>query len=102
VDGLASGELVDKTRISLVVLLQGYAGVVLAVFVLTALVVLTQLGRDVLAMLRAMFSPLPAIALLPVALLSFGLGRGSLVFVLVHSVRRRLVYGVSFGVLGVC
>lgn len=33
-----------------------------------------------------MFNPLPAIALLPLALLWFGLGTGSLVFVLVHSV----------------
>jgi hypothetical protein len=41
----------------LVVLLQGYADVVLAAFVLTALAVSTQLGRDVLAMLTAKFTP---------------------------------------------
>jgi NitT/TauT family transport system permease protein len=86
VEGLASGELVEKTRISLVVLLQGYLGGVLAAFVLTALAVSTQVGRDLLATLTAMFNPLPAIALLPLALLWFGLGRGSLVFVLIHSV----------------
>ena len=33
-----------------------------------------------------MFNPLPAIALLPLALLWFGLGVPSLVFVIVHSV----------------
>ena len=33
-----------------------------------------------------MFSPLPAIALLPLALIWFGLGIGSLIFVMVHSV----------------
>ena len=33
-----------------------------------------------------MFNPLPAIALLPLALIWFGLGNGSLVFVLIHSV----------------
>ena len=33
-----------------------------------------------------MFNPLPAIALLPLALLWFGLGATSLVFVIVHSV----------------
>ena len=33
-----------------------------------------------------MFNPLPAIALLPLALLWFGLGQNSLIFVLVHSV----------------
>jgi NitT/TauT family transport system permease protein len=33
-----------------------------------------------------MFNPLPAIALLPLALIWFGLGNGSLVFILIHSV----------------
>jgi NitT/TauT family transport system permease protein len=33
-----------------------------------------------------MFNPLPAIALLPLALIWFGLGSGSVIFVLVHSV----------------
>ena len=84
--GLADGELVEKARISLTVLLQGYALGVLAAFLLTAAAVSTQLGRDLLSTLTAMFNPLPAIALLPLALLWFGLGRGSLVFVLVHSV----------------
>jgi NitT/TauT family transport system permease protein len=86
VAGLASGELIEKARLSLVVLLQGYLGGIAAALVLTTLAVSTQLGRDLLATLTAMFNPLPAIALLPLALLWFGLGRGSLVFVLVHSV----------------
>ena len=86
VDGLASGELITKTRISLSLLLQGYIGGVVAAFVLTTLAVSTQLGRDLLATLTAMLNPLPAIALLPLALLWFGLGQGSLVFVLIHSV----------------
>ena len=85
-DGLAGGELLAKTAISLGVLVQGYAlGVALA-FGLTSLAVSTQLGRDLLGTLTSMFNPLPAIALLPLALLWFGLGQGSLVFVLVHSV----------------
>ncbi len=84
--GLANGELLSKAAISLSILLQGYAiGVVLAL-ALTTLAVSTQLGRDLLSTLTSMFNPLPAIALLPLALLWFGLGRGSLIFVLVHSV----------------
>ncbi|RFO95591.1 ABC transporter permease [Rhodoferax lacus] len=85
-DGMASGELLVKTRISLAILLQAYVGGVFVAFVLTALAVSTRTGRDVLATLTAMFNPLPAIALLPLALLWFGLGQGSLIFVLVHSV----------------
>src|SRR3984957_4818192 len=86
VQGIWSGELIAKTAISLSVLLRGYLlGVVLA-FVLTSLAVSTRFGRDLLSMLTAMFNPLPSIALLPLALLWFGLGTGSLLFVLVHAV----------------
>lgn len=85
-EGLASGELIEKLRISLFVLLQGYAVGVLGALVLTTLAVSTRIGRDLLSTLTSMFNPLPAIALLPLALLWFGLGQGSLVFVLVHSV----------------
>ncbi|WP_066271811.1 ABC transporter permease [Hydrogenophaga palleronii] len=86
VNGLLDGELLLRARASLVVLLQGYLLGILAAFVLTTLAVSTQIGRDLLATLTSMFNPLPAIALLPLALLWFGLGTGSLVFVLVHSV----------------
>ncbi|PPV08596.1 permease [Xanthomonas bromi] len=85
-DGLLSGELLRRVGASLRVLAQGYALGVLLAFLLTALAASTRWGRDVLGTLTAMFNPLPAIALLPLALLWFGLGIGSLVFVLVHSV----------------
>ena len=85
-EGLASGELVAKTAISLSVLLKGYLAGIAGAFVLTTLAVSTQFGRDLLSTLTSMFNPLPAIALLPLALLWFGLGQGSLVFVLIHSV----------------
>lgn len=96
-EGLAGGELLARTRISLWMLLQGYVGGVLAAFLLTALAVSTRAGRDLLATLTAMFNPLPAIALLPLALLWFGLGRGSLVFVLVHSVLWPLALNMHAG-----
>ncbi|MFW2401524.1 ABC transporter permease [Burkholderia pseudomallei] len=84
--GVANGELPAKIAVSLSMLLRGYAlGVALA-FALTALAATTRLGRDLLTMLTAMFNPLPSIALLPLALLWFGLGTGSLLFVLVHAV----------------
>jgi NitT/TauT family transport system permease protein len=84
--GIASGELLIRVALSLKVLLQGYALGVMFAFVLTTLAVSTRFGRDLLSALTAMFNPLPAIALLPLALLWFGLGQGSLIFVLIHSV----------------
>ncbi|MGO4282850.1 ABC transporter permease [Bosea sp. TAB14] len=100
-EGLASGELVERARLSLIVLAQGYAAGVVLAFVLTTLAVSTQLGRDLLSTLTAMFNPLPAIALLPLALLWFGLGAGSLVFVLIHSVLWPLALNTFAGFQGV-
>ena len=100
-DGLISGELPAKVGVSLVILLKGYVlGIVLA-FGLTSLAVSTQLGRDLLGTLTSMFNPLPAIALLPLALLWFGLGDNSLIFVLVHSVLWALALNTYAGFLGV-
>lgn len=80
------GPLLTRAWNSISVLLIGYAcGVVLAT-IMTTFAVLTRFGSDLLGVLTAMFSPLPAIALLPLALLWFGLGKGSIVFVLIHAV----------------
>jgi NitT/TauT family transport system permease protein len=86
VQGVLSGELLEKTAVSMSVLLRGYLLGAACAFVLTSLAVSTRAGRSLLSMLTAMFNPLPSIALLPLALLWFGLGTGSLLFVLVHSV----------------
>jgi NitT/TauT family transport system permease protein len=101
VQGLADGELVTHAGRSLAVLLKGYAAGVALAFLLTALAVSTRAGRDTLSALTAMFNPLPAIALLPLALLWFGLGEGSLIFVLVHSVLWTLAVNTYTGFLGV-
>jgi NitT/TauT family transport system permease protein len=101
VDATASGELPAKVGISLAVLGQGYLLGVVSAFVLTSLAVSTQIGRDLLDTLTAMFNPLPAVALLPLALLWFGLGRGSLIFVLVHAVVWPLALNTYAGFQGV-
>lgn len=85
-DSILRRGLLWRAWASITVLAKGYViGVVLAL-VITALAVSTRFGSDLLSTLTAMFNPLPAIALLPIALLWFGLGETSLVFVLVHSV----------------
>jgi len=85
-DAAARGPLIDRTLTSLGVLAMGYGVGLLAAAVFTTLAVSTRAGTDLLSTLTAMFNPLPAIALLPLALLWFGLGAKSLVFVIVHSV----------------
>jgi NitT/TauT family transport system permease protein len=101
VDGVVSGELPRYVGVSLWVLLQGYLAGVVGALVLTSLAMSSRAGRDLLETLTAMFNPLPAIALLPIALLWFGLGRGSLVFVLMHSVMWPLALATHAGFRGV-
>ncbi|QWA09423.1 ABC transporter permease [Sodalis ligni] len=98
---MASGELPTKIGFSLGTLIKGYIiGTVLAL-VLSSLAVSTRIGRDLLSTLTSMFNPLPAIALLPLSLLWFGLGENSLIFVLVHSVMWPMALNTYAGFLGV-
>jgi NitT/TauT family transport system permease protein len=85
-NGVASGVILTRALLSIKVLMMGFATGVFIAAVLTFLAINTRLGNDFLETMTAMFNPLPAIALLPLALIWFGLGTGSLIFVLVHSV----------------
>jgi NitT/TauT family transport system permease protein len=100
-DRFRDGTLVDRTWSTIKVLLMGYAAGIALATVLTMLAIGTQVGTDFLETMTAMFNPLPAIALLPLALIWFGLGTGSLVFVLIHSVLWAVALNTHAGFLGV-
>ncbi len=98
---IVNGVLPNRAWSSVKVLLMGYAiGVSLAT-ILSVAAINTRIGNDLLETLTSMFNPLPAIALLPLALLWFGLGNGSLVFVLIHSVLWVVALNMHAGFLGV-
>lgn len=98
---IRNGVLPARAWASIEVLLMGYAcGIALAAL-LTALAITSRIGTDFLETLTSMFNPLPAIALLPLALIWFGLGNGSLVFVLVHSVTWAIALNTHSGFLSV-
>jgi NitT/TauT family transport system permease protein len=97
----ASGVLPARTWNSLQTLVTGYAfGIGLGVVITTAAIT-SRVGSDFLATLTAMFNPLPAIALLPLAMLWFGLGKGSVLFVLAHSVLWPFALNTHAGYLAV-
>ena len=85
-EAIVHGPLLPRTLFSLKILIMGYGIGIMLAGALVSLAVATRFGRDLLSTLTAMFNPLPAIALLPLALLWFGLGNASIVFVVVHSV----------------
>ncbi|HBC06869.1 MAG TPA: ABC transporter permease [Rhodospirillaceae bacterium] len=100
-DAVLNDQLLIMIKNSMTVLLTGYAiGLVIATLLTTA-AIMTRFGSDVLSTLTAMLNPLPAIALLPLALLWFGLGSSSVVFTLLHSVIWPVALNAHTGFMGV-
>jgi NitT/TauT family transport system permease protein len=85
-DAVWQDRLLAAAGASLLVLLKGYVFAVALALVMVSAAVANGFAREVLQTLATMFSPLPAIALLPIAMLWFGLGEKSLLLVLVYSV----------------
>lgn len=81
-----SGELPTAVWYTVQLLLKGYAAGLALAALLTAFASASRIGADLLETLTAMFNPLPSIALLPLALIWFGLGDASIIFVLIHAV----------------
>ena len=84
--GIASGTISTAGLYTLSLLLKGYVAGLFFAALLTAFASVSRIGADLLETLTAMFNPLPSIALLPLALIWFGLGDNSVIFVLVHAV----------------
>ncbi len=100
-DSLVNDDLLIMIVNSLKLLVTGYAiGLVIATLLTTA-AIMTRFGSDALSTLTAMLNPLPAIALLPLALLWFGLGASSIVFTLLHSVIWPVALNAHTGFMGV-
>ena len=98
---ILDGSLIARTWASIKVLTVGYALGVSIAAIVSIIAIGSRIGSDILETLTAMLSPLPAIALLPLALIWFGLGQGSLVFVLVHSVLWPVALNTHSGFRGV-
>ena len=86
---------------SLSLLIMGYGIGISIAAVLVVLGVWTRFGSDLLTTLTAMLNPLPAIALLPMAMLWFGLGPAAIVFTLLHSIIWPVALNTHSGFMGV-
>jgi len=98
---IASGELPKAASYTIQLLLKGYVAGLFIAALLTAFASLTRIGADLLETLTSMFNPLPSIALLPLALIWFGLGDGSIIFVLIHAVLWAVALNTYSGFRGV-
>jgi NitT/TauT family transport system permease protein len=86
---------------SISVLLIGYGIGIAIASVLVIAAVTSRFGSDLLTTLTAMLNPLPAIALLPMAMIWFGLGTSAIVFTLLHSIIWPVALNTHTGFQGV-
>lgn len=96
-NGLLNGTLATATVTTLRLLAIGMAiGMALAA-IMTALALVSQVGDDLLGVLTSVINPLPSIAILPLAILWFGLTPQALVLVLANAVVWPLAINLSSG-----
>jgi NitT/TauT family transport system permease protein len=96
-DGWSSGELAKATLLTLKILGLGMLIGMGVAAVLTTLATWTRLGDDVLVLLTSMLNPLPSIAILPLAILWFGLSETALIIVIANAVTWPIAINVSTG-----
>lgn len=101
VDAFTDHRLLSKIGFTMGSLLMGYAVGLAVAAVLVFLASISRIWADILTTATAMFNPLPSIAILPLAMLWFGLGTFSLVFVLIHAVLWAVALNTYVGFQGV-
>ena len=83
--GWSDGSLARPTWGTLRLLLEGIGIGALVAGLLTALATLTTFGEDLLVTLTSIMNPLPGVAMLPLAMLWFGLNERAVLFVIANA-----------------
>lgn len=96
-DDWRDGSLAGPTWTTLRILLEGVGiGIVIACG-LTVLATLSQAGADVLDLLTSIFNPLPGVAVLPLAMLWFGISESAIVFAIANATVWPVAINLSAG-----
>jgi NitT/TauT family transport system permease protein len=96
-DGWRDGSLGHATWTTLRLLFQGIGIGIVVAAVLVAFATLSRFGEDVLVFLTAILNPLPGVAVLPLAMLIFGLNETAIRFVLANATIWPLAIAVTTG-----
>jgi len=81
-----AGTLASATWVTLKILLEGLGIGAAIALLLTAFATFSTFGDDLLGLLTAILNPLPGVAVLPLAILWFGISTKALIFVLANAV----------------
>jgi NitT/TauT family transport system permease protein len=91
------GSLARQTWTTLRILMEGVGIGAGIAAVLTAFATLSKIGEDLLNLLTAVLNPLPGVAVLPLAMLLFGLNESALRFVIANATIWPIAIAVSTG-----
>ena len=96
-DDWRDGSLAGPTWTTLRILLEGVGIGIVVACGLTVLATLSQAGADVLDLLTSIFNPLPGVAVLPLAMLWFGITESAIVFAIANATVWPVAINLSAG-----
>jgi NitT/TauT family transport system permease protein len=96
-DGWRDGSLSDTTWTTLRLLIEGVGIGAGVAAVLTVFATLSKFGEDLLLLLTSVLNPLPGVAVLPIAMLLFGLTEKALLFVIANATIWPIAIAVTTG-----
>lgn len=96
-NGIIGGELLTFTLTTLRILGLGMLIGISVAAIFTTLATWSKVGADLLALFTAMINPLPGVAILPLAILWFGLKPSALIFVIANAVIWPMAINVTMG-----
>jgi NitT/TauT family transport system permease protein len=96
-DGWREGTLAHTTWTTLSLLLRGVGIGAAVAALLTAFAALSKVGEDLLILLTSLLNPLPGVAVLPLAMLLFGIGETALLFVIANATIWPIAIAVTTG-----
>jgi len=94
---MLDGSLVIKAGASLYMILLGLLISIAFVLVFTVFAMMNKTLKNLAGTLITVLDPLPGIALLPLAILWFGIGRNAILFIMIHSILWPILLNVMTG-----
>lgn len=94
---IIDGSLIIKTGYTLYLIFLGLLLSFAIAIIFIVLSVTNNTMKDFTKFLISIFDPLPSIALLPIAILWFGVGKASIIFVMVHSILWPTILSITAG-----
>lgn len=86
VTGFKDNSLLEYTLYSMSLIVKGMGIAVVLAFVFSGVAVVSKVFHSIYNLIVSICDLLPGVALLPLAILWFGIGEGTIIFIVVHSI----------------